>query len=88
MKPPNGNRAQALTDLFGLVREGVILSFKTNFFAQRDSRWHPQVWVRVIGSHDEESLGHVGHRVLSVLSPLVGGAKVVVIPVAQSQTEE
>jgi hypothetical protein len=40
MSPPNGNRAKALTALFGLVRDGVILSFKTNFFGQSSEGWH------------------------------------------------
>ncbi len=88
MKPPNGSRAQALTALIGLVREGVILSFKTNFFGQSGEAWYPQVWVKVIGTHDETSLCDVGHRVLAVLSPLLGGAKVTLVPVAQSQIEE
>jgi hypothetical protein len=88
MKPPNGTRAEALTALFGLVRDGVILSFKTNFFGQSSEGWYPQVWVTVADEHDETSLCRAGHRVLAVLSPLLGGAKVTLIPVAQSQTEE
>jgi hypothetical protein len=88
MKPPNGSRAQALTALFGLVREGVILSFRTNFFGQSSEAWYPQVSVKVIGTHDEASLCDVGHRVLAVLSPLLGSAKVTVIPVAHSHSEE
>ncbi len=88
MKPPNGSRAQAMTALIGLVREGVILSFKTNFFGQSAKAWYPQVWVKVIGTHDETSLCDVGHRVLAVLSPLFGGAKVILVPVSHSHSEE
>jgi hypothetical protein len=88
MKPPNGTRAEALTALFGLVRDGVILNFKTNFFGQSGKGWYPQVWVTVADNDDETSLCRAGHRVLAVLSPLLGGAKVTLIPVGQSQIEE
>jgi len=88
MKPANGNRAQALSVLYGLVKQGVILSFKTNFFSQSDTGWYPHVWVTTISSHTDDGLREVGHRVLAVLSPLVGSAKVTVVPLAPAQARE
>ena len=82
----SGDRAKALTALFGLVREGVITSFKTNFFGQSGPGWKPHVTVTVVGYPDKAAMHRTGVRVLQELRPLIGGVSVTVSSGAHTES--